>query len=91
MNIQYALTLSVDAIALAFAAMMAIDFAIAISVAWCQLAKPKTIGVCAETLAPIFAETWREREVGGRIPPPPSFSREALPPVKVSKREDIPS
>lgn len=66
-TIQHILTLSIDAIAIAFTAMMLLDFAIALVSAWCGIfgkncpdqkmpckcGNPNR-GICAETLAPIF-------------------------------------
>lgn len=56
MTLQNILTLSIDVIALSFAAIMIIDFALVISKAWCKSANHKRCGICAETLAPIFED-----------------------------------
>ena len=72
MTIQHILTLSIDAIALCFAAIIAIDFAIALarpqgfalSKAWCKSDLPRAPqGMRAETLAPIFEETELDQKV----------------------------
>ena len=56
MTFQNILTLSIDAIALSFVALMAIDFAFTLAAAWCKCGNHKTQGMCAETLAPIFED-----------------------------------
>lgn len=63
MTLQNILTLSIDAIALSFAAMMVIDFSSAIVRLWCKSASPslrKNVGICVETLAPIFEDISEE-------------------------------
>lgn len=78
MTIQNILTLSIDAIAFSFAAIMVIDFALVISKAWCKststISTPPNLapqGICAATLAPIFED----------VPEPQSICSETLAPT----------
>ncbi|MGL5924649.1 hypothetical protein [Chroococcidiopsis sp.] len=55
MNIQHILTLSIDAIALAYSALMAANFVLGLLEEWGKAA-PQFQGICAEVLKPIFEE-----------------------------------